>query len=133
MDKARIVGWMASKAKPGAVQFSLGEGGPIPHPSIPSTLIQDLVPFHKKHGQYPRPNSRLCQIPLIVPRIAQGPLAIHSRCHYPIKYPKPLTCSHEHEKVFYLFCKIILALVKSSCNSPFVSAIAGQYKPIKRK
>lgn len=96
MDKARIAGWVAIKARLGAVRFSLGEGGPIPHPFIPHPpLVLNLVHFHKKHAQYTHLNSRLCQIPLIVPRIAQGPLAIHSWCHCPIKYPKPLTCSCE--------------------------------------
>jgi hypothetical protein len=129
-DKGRVVG--DEEAMRVRLAFSI-ESLHRFHPSLHLPLIQNLVPFHKKHGQYPRLNSRLCQVPFIVPRIALGSLAILSRCHCLIKYPKLLTCSYEHEKVFYLFYKIILALVKSSCNSPLVSAIAGQSKPIKRK
>ena len=50
-------------------------------------------------------NSRLCQIPLIVPGIALGPLAILSQCHCAIKYPKPLSAHANSKKFFIYFTK----------------------------
>ena len=83
MDKAGIAGWMASKARPGAVQFSLGEGGPILHPFIPHPpFVLNLVPFHKNPAQYTRPNTRSYHIVLFGPRIPLESLATPFRyCH----------------------------------------------------
>jgi len=120
MDKVGIAGWMGSKAGPGAVQFSLVEGGPIP------SLIPSSTPYSKPRAfsqeTWPRCSPKLLTLsdtshcPENSPRIAFNPFPVS----LPHKIPQALQCSYEHEKVFYLFYKIILALVRSPCNTPNV-------------
>lgn len=51
-------------------------------PSSLSVLIQNLVPFHKKHAQDVHPNTRICHIVLFEPRMALESIATLFRSYH---------------------------------------------------